>query len=724
MKKILATFLALVMVLSSLCLPAVADSANTSAITLEPSDFTTADTGDHDENGNTTELLVTAKVTKAMNEAVAAGTAAGAYKMPEFVLTDDVVIEVTEANKTTVFPLIPVEFQGVLDGDNHTISFTYAEGVVADLSANHKGVLFNKIGGWDKTFDSTRETIPAEVKNLTIDGAKFTSSGDLGAQHGVIASGTTATVKITNVDIINTEISKTASINRNIGGYIGNVANSVTFTNCTFGGTIAVVEDNTFAAAVGGFIGRSNGAGTASFTGCTVLAGSELSGYTYAGGFVGQVTTASGTVKFTGANVMNATVSANENAGGVIGAISKARTGDTAVQITDMLVTGSVTATNDKSGHAGGVIGFLNSAYTAATTHGKKDISIEGVTVTGDVTSPYRAGGILGDSTTAYTTVLISNCVNTGDVEATTNAAGGIVGGHGTGANNTFTIQGCVNTGDVTSGAYRAAGIAAHIGGTPNTVAISDCVNFGKIACTVQEATAATQNAATINCFITAGTVTNCLNFGTRSGWKAVIEDETTTYVADTDSLMSTHGTVENCVDHAATAGVTGELLALTEGGKAQMRYSNDVTDAGIRFMVDTNSTWLTAFETAGFNYTLGSLMATKETVDAAGMLTKEALTLTGKKYSDVNTGAVVKNNQYAVAINNIGQTNYATEFQCAGYITLTKGDLTFTIYTEASEARSVAYIADAILDANTETDAITKYGDTLRIFQAALATE
>lgn len=722
MKKLFATFLALVMVLSSLCLPAVADTADTTAITLVQSDFTTADTSDYDGDGNTTEMLVTAKVEKGMTDATTDITAAGAYKMPEFVLGGNIEIAVTAANKATVFPLIPVEFQGVLDGDNHTISFTYAEGVVADLSANHKGVLFNKIGGWDKTFDSTRETIPAEVKNLTIDGAKFTSSGKDGAQHGVIASGTTATVKITDVDIINTEISKTASINRNIGGYIGNVANSVTFTNCTFGGTIAVATGNTYQAAVGGFIGRSKGAGTASFTGCTVLAGSELSGYTYAGGFVGHVTTASGTVKFTGANVMNATVSANGNAGGVIGAISKARTGATAVQITDtMLVTGSVTATNE-SGHAGGVIGFLNSAYTAATTHGEKDISIEGVTVTGDVTSPYRAGGILGDSTTAYTTVLISNCVNTGDVKATTNAAGGIVGGHGTGVNNTFTIQGCVNTGDVTSGAYRAAGIAAHIGGTPNTVDISDCVNFGKIACTVQEATAVTQNAATINCFITAGTVTNCLNFGTRSGWKAVIEGEATTFVADTDSLMSTHGTVENCVDHAATAGVTGELLALTEGGKAQMRYSNDVTDAGIRFMVDTNSTWLTAFKTAGFTYTLGSLMATKETVAAAGALTKEALDLSGKKYSDANTGAVVKDNQYAVAINKIGADYYATEFQCAGYITLTKGDLTFTIYTEASEARSVAYIADAILDANTETAAIEKYRTTLEIFAAALS--
>ena len=77
----------------------------------------------------------------------------------------------------------------------------------------------------------------------------------------------------------------------------------------------------------------------------------------------------------------------------------------------------------------------------------------------------------------------------------------------------------------------------------------------------------------------------------------------------------------------------------------------------------------------------------------------------------------------YAAALNNFDQAQYAKEFVAGGFITLTVDEKTFTIYTLAGDARSMAYVANETL----KNDTAGKYNDyktILETFAAALPAE
>ena len=82
-------------------------------------------------------------------------------------------------------------------------------------------------------------------------------------------------------------------------GFVGDTSSNLTFTDCSFEGSILGTSlnltDVTTDLQHGGFLGRQNG-GTTTFTGCSVEA--DISSYTAVGGYVGNK--ACGTTKFTG----------------------------------------------------------------------------------------------------------------------------------------------------------------------------------------------------------------------------------------------------------------------------------------------------------------------------------------------------------------------------------------------------------------------------------------
>lgn len=101
--------------------------------------------------------------------------------------------------------------------------------------------------------------------------------------------------------------------------------------------------------------------------------------------------------------------------------------------------------------------------------------SISGVTVTGKISGKQYVGGIAGY---AYSSTLITNCMNQANVSATGIYAGGIVGRVNGIDSNIAKITGCVNSGSVSNGANNYCG---GITGYAQYVTVSSCYNTGSV---------------------------------------------------------------------------------------------------------------------------------------------------------------------------------------------------------------------------------------------------
>lgn len=633
MKKLFATFLALVMVLSSLCLPAVAaEGDHTTATTWDDLETTTVD-------GDTYRLIYNEAEFKLMARDLTAN-----YRLAnDITFAKETYAQTDTDNGNSSFFGAGV-FKGILDGNGHTLDFT-------------KAAFTYKKGGTVLFKDVTGGTI----KNLTVKTGEITISHTGGCQQAVVAYRAQAGATFENVHVeASFKMSGAGKAFSNLGALIGKVAGEgkVDIKNCT-----ANVTTTNVVSRVGAFVG------------CV------------------------------GAN-------------------------NAVVTIQDSTASGSIQANTDVACPAGGFVGQVN----AATAQLNIANCVNNATVDSKI-----AGGILGD--TSKGTLVFTNCVNLGSITGATEA-GGIMGQRASAAGSdgvTCTFDGCVNVGAVESEAHRAAGISPHFAGVEaqgDIINFYDCINFGAISNTTDAQTVAASEtpqiyaADAIYCWYKEGTTVNmknCVNFGTRSGYQAVVNGEETTYEKTTTPAMyetaptTETGSIDFTVANASTTAVLDSaLLAMGEEGKAQIRLSNDKADAGIRFAVDTNSAVLAALTTAGYTYKLGSLIATDANI-GEGALTKDALG--NKKYSAKTEGVQVNDDRYMVAVNDIEEAYYAEAVRCAGIIELTKDGTTYTIYTEASLAKSLADVAQAALD-DQDTEAQAKYAPyktTLEDFAAVL---
>ena len=759
MKKILATFLALVMVLSSLCLPAVANQTTpTNAdVTLTQADFV-ADANDYDGDENTTEMLARAKVEKAL-----------ASKDDAVILLGENVTVTVTAN--TVFPLLAETFYGSFYGDGNTITFEGDNVACTFGDSKTSGVLFNQVGNSaniDNDYDATEGSAveaDANIYDLTVTGlvATIGDGSQTGAQFGVVAGQTGRVLTMNNVHI-SADITRNSTGTTNVGGFIGKTNNTSYFYDCSFNGTIGIgTAVSTVAGTSGGIVGGAVQAVT--MEGCTVNKNNQtngsIAGYSRAGGLIGLVNTTKtiaitkqcevyGTVTtpagvaggligaVESSAVVNmsrsqteysptnyATVSGPGNLGGIIGKVAGASNISPKITMNMVINKGTVDAGTEGGSNAGGIIGLVekvavgsneynihlkNTCLNTGDVTGKNFVGgaigrlrgagavvkIDDYVSTGAITSGAFAGGIVGMSDGSSDTLAIIDTINLGAVDAV-RYAGGILGHHRTSAAKSIAITGCVNMGTVntdgaTDVAYSSGGIVGGTAIASTAFEISDCLNFGVV--TNEKVTAGTAHATSI-----AGGIHGTITAGNAD----IIKNNTD---------LTASGTT--------TAVANSALLAMGEEGKAQIRLSNDKADAGIRFAVDTNSAVLAALTTAGYTYKLGSLIATDANI-GEGALTKDALG--NKKYSAKTEGVQVNDDRYMVAVNDIEEAYYAEAVRCAGIIELTKDGTTYTIYTEASLAKSLADVAQAALD-DQDTEAQAKYAPyktTLEDFAAVL---
>ena len=642
MKKFLSILLTVAMVLSMLCLPAVAAETDDDGYTLV----------------STFEELIALKNAgdKArLTQNIVVPTSYKTYIV-------DGKISAASDGKTFGFGT----FKGDWDGQGFAIDFSNVE-----IEFTEGGAVFftTMAGSW---------------KNLTVKGLDITFKTAAGCQQGIIAQQTT-------------------------GAYTANFEN--VHLKATYNGAGA-----TGAANLGAFIGRCSGTGNTvvNINNCSVDVTANMGTANY-GGFIGTINS----------KTTEVTISNSVSKGNIIIKDSE-----------DVL-----------QGNAGGFISQIQGGPKSLTISNCVNEANFKAEVVGGILA--RVAGA-ADLTEALPINFV-NCVNVGTMEGRNQASGILGGGMGpsgkqkpaeggtwtTHTGYAYKFDGCVNAGSVTSAAHRAAGIVPHaVIGTMGSLTIQNCINFGDVKNSAVQTTVEGHdtpqifNAATILCETINGTadtvkVKNCVNFGSRSGWSYTTtgegESKVVTATQETGALMvKCQATTENLVDmtdannQTTSVVVDSALLRVLDG--ARIRLANSAANGGIRYDIASNKALLDKLDVT-YDIKLGSKMSAAADVASTNYKDLASASDVSVAYTDTYLKA---DNTYSAAA--IGITDYATEYNCGGYITLTKDAVTYTIYTEAGSARSLQYVAAAAMadDAANEDVDYSAYDELLSEYKGS----
>lgn len=366
---------------------------------------------------------------------------------------------------------------GVLYGSCRNLKVDNAN---ISASAHRCGVIASSVGAAGK---------PAVVENVTVTNSTITSAYERAA--GICGDATEAT--FSNVSFQGTVTTTYKAKEAKSGGFIGQVEDASSFTNCSVDVVLSVRQPD-----AGGFAGKV--IGTASFTGCKVKAEitSQAASKNRVGGFIGW-NSAVKTV-LTDCHVLpgtklidqsGRTESSNGNYGGFIGF---GDTDGTDLQISgcsaDVDVNGGVSAYNST------FISYLG--YASTTT-------IKDSHATGKVfskTGNYSAG--LVGCVAAGAVLSITNCYFSGDVECTGGYVGGIIGG----TQGKVSLSKVYSEGTVTAMSAYVGGLIGAAMNDGNTV--TNCFSTSKVHGRGQQVgglIGTTTNKLTMSCCFASGDV-------------------------------------------------------------------------------------------------------------------------------------------------------------------------------------------------------------------------
>ena len=297
------------------------------------------------------------------------------------------------------------KFQGIFDGNNHTISNLNINRPSAD------GVgLFGYANG-------------ATFKNIVIDETTITGNGDVGPVCGNASLSTFSNCKVT------------ATINAK-GNTVGGIAGfaSATFTNNKVTNTTINGNDN-----VGGIVGYT---GNATFTSNDVSA--MIGGKNQVGGISGNSSSSSNCSLDN--NIVKCNIVGVDNVGGLIGEIMQNE--KVSLKTKKCAFYGTIKAHS----RVGGVIGLF---YSFGNCDISNCYSICDIQATGD-----RIGGILGHKEGGYSASgSISNSYHSGNILGGVNV-GGIVGDA-----NSVSITKCQSLGSVNANSHVGGVVGCISGG-------------------------------------------------------------------------------------------------------------------------------------------------------------------------------------------------------------------------------------------------------------------
>ena len=304
-------------------------------------------------------------------------------------------------------------FNGIFDGDNHTIS-----GFEEIISYEDIGI-FGSVGDYSNS---------GVIKNLKVEGeiSGINSGEDIGLLVGVLQNGT--------IDNCSSAGTIYANNGDNTGGLVGRNYGTISNSSTT---CIITSNDNNFSA--GGLAGRNYGEINDCHTSGSIS--TEGSNY-YIGGLVGRnlntgsIINCSANVAVSSENASNyvgGLVGMNDNSGTIEGCFAYGNISSTGSSchvgglvggnlsiISVSYASGDIGVTDGASSNVGGLVG-----YNKGGTIKKSDATGP---VTTDNASSYRVGGLVGKNDN--TTSLIENCFASGPVTTFGNDSyiGGLVG--------------------------------------------------------------------------------------------------------------------------------------------------------------------------------------------------------------------------------------------------------------------------------------------------------
>ena len=369
--------------------------------------------------------------------------------------------------------------------------------------------------------------------------------------------------------------------NTRVGGIAG--ASIGKIINCTNKATIIAQDnENTYSGLmVGGIVGAINkgsidncknyGNVTAKDDSLTLKKGK------FAGGIVGQVYVGEGE----DITISNCTNSGNiiatyQQAGGIAGLLDKKEGLTNKITIINCNNSGKVSTGDSEKLEAtvmaGGIIGWA-----------RTETIIDNCTNSGNITATrQKAGGIVGQQDAGE----IKNCTNNGYITTASNGIGGIIGyiesqididnctnngnlmapegmmGGIVGRQNAGTIMNCTNNGEVTTGRSGAGGISGY------TVAgiLDNCINNGNI-------TVGNQGVGGIIARQATGTIKNCTNNGS-----VIAGNQQAGGIVGQQQA----GEISNCTNKGEIIsnakegrGISGGIVGLQNGGSVNSVYNS-----------------------------------------------------------------------------------------------------------------------------------------------------
>ena len=729
MRKFLSLFLAAILVLSSLCLPAVAQETETLSgsgtedspyLIKTAADFATAKkmiaadyeervVVKYEEDGETPKSVsvtrycangVYFKLAPEVGNTITIPADSASSPLLCDLVTDaydaenPYVLEDTEITTANVNQF----FVGHLDGNNVTVTF---EGTVAPASVTPGGIFFCYIGGPDYDSDADEivdKTFTASVKNLTISSLTVAYSNDSASgQFAVLTGSVNGTASIDNVDVLNvTFTDSSASNTHNRAAIVGkHNGGNCTVENCdvtgSFTGTGTTVN-------LGSIVGSAGASSDLLIKNCTANV-NLTANKGVAGGIVAQFAGSGITT------VQNCTVNTAQGAGenaisagtGTVGGIVGNPAGAGTLNILNCVVDGVVTATN----YAGGA--------TGSVTKANETVTVEGFTNKADVQAKH-AGAVFARAN-QIVTLTAKNIINEGTIAGGNDAgtASAVIGTITAAA--TLNVTNLYNKGTLkgyqksTSASATGAYVGLVIGDSKATVNASYIINSGTISsdyvlCKGLFAGRLQSGALSL---------TNCYNFAT-TGLENVHTPGSVTMNAS-----DVHDYTALGIAYAGPA-THNDFFRVLDGARIRLDV-DEATENGLRFDIAVDANLVQALKDAGYTVQLKSLMAYANNVTAA-TFNKATLDAAGVRYSDSTQDAFIKaNGTYSAALINFAVEQYSKNIACVGYIEATKGGETIYFYTayDADNARSVAQVANAALE--DETVDYSAYTEILNTF-------
>jgi len=252
------------------------------------------------------------------------------------------------------------------------------------------------IGGASTPFTGTYNGKP-ESTQYTL--SNFTISGTPSGNEGVAPIKAVDGAVLKNISISGASVTG-GKFTAGLVGYAK--GDGLTIQNCSIEGS--TIADTGHDYGVGGLIGGLYGGTVTGCSGTDLTISTTASGKRYFGGLISYI---NGTVTVSGCELNGTTTITNAYlSGGIVGQINNAN-----VTVTDCHNHSNITASS--CNYIGGILGY---ATTGTVSHCSND---------GEINGANSVAGIIGQFN--GTEANVTDCVNTGDITASSNYAGGVV---------------------------------------------------------------------------------------------------------------------------------------------------------------------------------------------------------------------------------------------------------------------------------------------------------